>query len=69
MMCVLCVQRVSRQNLRLLKHMHMKRDIALRSPMPVGLGPLELIIIHDYGFKCEKKVRKKDRRAVDTYTA
>ena len=25
--------------------MHMKRDIALRSPMPVGLGPLELIYV------------------------
>ena len=45
MMCVLCVQRVSRQNLRVLKHMHIKRDIALRSPMPGGLAPLELIYV------------------------
>ena len=38
-----CVQRVSRQNLRVLKHMHIKSAITLRSPMPGGLGPLELI--------------------------
>ena len=38
-----CVQRVSRQNLRVLKHMHMKSTITLRSPMPGGLGPLEVI--------------------------
>ena len=25
--------------------MHMKRDIALRSPMPGGLGPLDLIYL------------------------
>ena len=42
MMCVLCVQRVSRQ-LRVLKHMHMKGEIALRSPIPGGLSPLDLI--------------------------
>ena len=41
--CVLCVQHVSRQNLRVLKHMHMKSAITFRSPMPGGLGPLELI--------------------------
>ena len=40
--CVLCVQHVSRQ-LRVLKHMHMKSAITFRSPMPGGLGPLELI--------------------------